>query len=82
MGGKAIHRSGRRLRSYEPEIPWEFAKTRDSRTSTARLFDLPPPEPLSEQMASFGIGKTGLAKLFLTHPSLDGRIAALKASAG
>jgi len=39
------------------------------------------PQPLPEQMASFGVsGRTrgGLARLFTTHPSLDDRIAALR----
>jgi heat shock protein HtpX len=40
-------------------------------------------EPLPDQMAAFGIeGKTrsGLARLFTTHPSLDDRIAALRSA--
>jgi len=39
------------------------------------------PQPLPEQMASFGVsGRTrgGLTRLFTTHPSLDARIAALR----
>ncbi len=39
------------------------------------------PEPLPEQMASFGVsGRThgGLMRLFMTHPPLDERIAALE----
>jgi heat shock protein HtpX len=38
-------------------------------------------EPLPERMAAFGIsgGKSGLMRLFMTHPPLEERIAALKA---
>jgi heat shock protein HtpX len=41
-------------------------------------------EPLPDQMAAFGIsggGRSGFMRLFMTHPSLDDRIAALRASA-
>jgi heat shock protein HtpX len=41
------------------------------------------PGPLPDKMAAFGIsgGKAaGLKKLFMTHPPLEERIAALKAS--
>jgi len=41
-------------------------------------------EPLPDQMAAFGIaggGRSGLMRLFMTHPSLDDRIAALRATA-
>jgi heat shock protein HtpX len=38
------------------------------------------PSALPKQMAAFGIsGASGLGKLFATHPSLDDRIAALRA---
>lgn len=39
--------------------------------------------PLPERMAAFGIsgGKTGLMRLFMTHPPLEERIAALKTGA-
>lgn len=38
-------------------------------------------EPLPDKMAAFGIsgGKSGLTRLFMTHPPLEERIAALKA---
>lgn len=38
--------------------------------------------PLPEKMAAFGIngGKSGLSRLFMTHPPLEERIAALRAS--
>lgn len=38
-------------------------------------------EPLPDKMAAFGIsgGKSGLSRLFMTHPPLEERIAALKA---
>jgi len=39
-------------------------------------------EPLPDQMAAFGIaggGRGGIMRLFMTHPSLDDRIAALRA---
>ncbi len=39
------------------------------------------PGPLPDQMAAFGISggnRTGLARLFMTHPALDERIAALR----
>jgi heat shock protein HtpX len=37
--------------------------------------------PLPDRMAAFGIsgGKSGLMRLFMTHPPLEERIAALKA---
>jgi heat shock protein HtpX len=41
-------------------------------------------EPLPDQMAAFGIsggGRSGLARLFATHPDLDERIERLRASA-
>jgi len=41
------------------------------------------PDALPEKMAAFGIsggGAAGLKKLFMTHPPLEDRIAALKAS--
>jgi heat shock protein HtpX len=41
-------------------------------------------EPLPDQMAAFGIAsgnRAGFLRLFMTHPSLDDRIAALRASA-
>ncbi len=39
-------------------------------------------EPLPDKMAAFGIsgGKSGLTRLFMTHPPLEERIAALKAA--
>ena len=39
------------------------------------------PEPLPDRMAAFGIsgGKSGMMRLFMTHPPLEERIAALKA---
>ena len=37
---------------------------------------------LPDGMAAFGIGGGGFAKLFSTHPALDDRIAALRASRG
>jgi heat shock protein HtpX len=40
------------------------------------------PAPLPDKMAAFGIaggGGSGLKKLFMTHPPLEERIAALKA---
>ncbi len=43
------------------------------------------PEPLPEKMAAFGINggvPTGLKKLFMSHPPLDERIAALRAANG
>jgi heat shock protein HtpX len=42
-------------------------------------------EPLPPQMQAFGINTgegTGFAGLFMSHPPLDARIAALKAAAG
>jgi heat shock protein HtpX len=42
------------------------------------------PAPLPDQMAAFGISggsRSGLARLFMTHPTLDQRIAALRALA-
>lgn len=42
------------------------------------------PEPLPDQMAAFGIaggGASGIKRLFMSHPPLDERIAALKAGA-
>ena len=39
------------------------------------------PQPLPEQMASFGVSgrkRSGLARLFTTHPPLEDRIAALR----
>jgi heat shock protein HtpX len=47
-----------------------------------RLKGIANPQPLPEQMAAFGIaggGRSGLARLFATHPSLDDRIARLRA---
>jgi heat shock protein HtpX len=41
------------------------------------------PQPLPEQMAAFGISGTlgqGLKRLFMTHPPLEERIAALRAN--
>jgi heat shock protein HtpX len=41
--------------------------------------------PLPDKMAAFGIsggGAAALKKLFMTHPPLEDRIAALRASAG
>jgi heat shock protein HtpX len=43
------------------------------------------PEPLPDQMAAFGVAgasKGGLMRLFMTHPSLDDRIARLKSVGG
>jgi len=43
------------------------------------------PEPLPEKMAAFGIaggGAHGLKRLFMTHPPLEERIAALRAING
>jgi len=40
------------------------------------------PAPLPEKMAAFGIsggGASGLKRLFMTHPPLEERIAALRA---
>jgi heat shock protein HtpX len=48
-----------------------------------RLKRASDPAPLPDQMAAFGISGgigDGLKKLFMTHPPLDDRIAALKAS--
>lgn len=48
-----------------------------------RLQSLHEPQPLPDKMAAFGIngGKTGgLKSLFMTHPPLEDRIAALEAS--
>jgi heat shock protein HtpX len=42
-------------------------------------------EPLPQALSAFGIsnaGKRQIAALFSTHPSLDDRIAALRANAG
>jgi heat shock protein HtpX len=41
------------------------------------------PEPLPEQMGAFGISgkRTGFSRLFMTHPPLDERIAALRRAA-
>jgi heat shock protein HtpX len=36
------------------------------------------PEPLPGQLAAFGISSGGTKKLFMTHPPLEERIAALK----
>lgn len=41
------------------------------------------PQPLPDQMAAFGITGTlgqGLKRLFMTHPPLEERIAALRAN--
>ena len=42
------------------------------------------PAPLPEKMAAFGIagggGAAGIKRLFMTHPPLEERIAALKAA--
>jgi heat shock protein HtpX len=41
------------------------------------------PEPLPEKMAAFGINAgvpSGFKKLFMSHPPLDERIAALRAA--
>jgi len=43
-----------------------------------------PPEPLPEQMAAFGIsgaGRSGFARLFATHPSLEERVERLRSAA-
>ena len=50
-------------------------------SALAQLQRATSPAPLPEQMAAFGIcgGRTGgLRSLFMTHPSLDDRIAALQ----
>ena len=45
-----------------------------------RLKAASDPTPLPDQLSAFGIsgGKKGLMRLFMTHPPLDERIAALK----
>ena len=45
-----------------------------------RLSSLSEPEPLPEQLSAFGIsGGKSMMRLFMTHPPLEERIAALKA---
>ncbi len=49
-----------------------------------RLNSLHHPQPLPDRMAAFGIsggGGSGLRRLFMTHPPLEERIAALRAGA-
>lgn len=47
-----------------------------------RLQSLQEPQPLPDKMAAFGIngGRSGLMRLFTTHPPLEERIAALEAA--
>ncbi|MDD2706234.1 MAG: protease HtpX [Acidocella sp.] len=47
-----------------------------------RLQSLHEPQPLPDKMAAFGISgaRSGLTRLFMTHPPLEERIAALEAS--
>ncbi len=47
-----------------------------------RLQSLHEPQPLPDKMAAFGISgqRSGLMRLFMTHPPLEERIAALEAS--
>jgi heat shock protein HtpX len=47
-----------------------------------RLKQLDEPSHLPDQMAAFGINgkQSGLAKLFMSHPPLQERIAALEAN--
>ena len=43
----------------------------------------PEPGPLPDQLAAFGVSgvaRSGIARLFMTHPPLEERIAALKQS--
>lgn len=47
-----------------------------------RLQSLHEPQPLPDKMAAFGIngGRSGLMRLFMTHPPLEERIAALESA--
>ena len=49
-------------------------------TVESRLIIPPAPEPLPDQMAAFGISgkRSGITRLFMSHPPLDARIAALE----
>lgn len=61
-----------------------LAGTQNMIAALARLKDAAA-EPLPDQLAAFGISggaKGGLMALFMTHPSLDDRIAALKRRGG
>ena len=58
-----------------------LAGTQKMIAALERLKAAASPQPLPDQLSAFGVSgitRSGIARLFMTHPPLDERIAALK----
>ena len=74
-----------RQREFRADAGAAALAGREKMVNALRRLGGAEPAPLPEQMAAFGIsGKHGggFAALFMSHPSLEDRIAALQAARG
>jgi heat shock protein HtpX len=72
-----------RQREFRADAGGAKLEGRDSMIGALERLRQQHPQPLPDQMAAFGISGTlgqGLKRLFMTHPPLEERIAALRAS--
>ena len=72
-----------RQREFRADAGGARLEGRDSMIGALERLRQQHPQPLPDQMAAFGISGTrgqGLKRLFMTHPPLEERIAALRAS--
>ena len=66
---------------FRYRIPGKLIAKREACAALKRLKQISDPEPLPGQMDAFGISggvPHGLRKLFMSHPPLEERIAALE----
>ncbi len=74
-----------RQREFRADAGGAKLEGRDSMIGALERLRQQHPQPLPDQMAAFGISGTlgqGLKRLLMTHPPLEERIAALRASSG
>jgi heat shock protein HtpX len=74
-----------RQREFRADAGGAKLEGRDSMIGALERLRQQHPQPLPDQMAAFGISGAlgqGLKRLFMTHPPLEERIAALRASQG
>jgi heat shock protein HtpX len=72
-----------RYREFRADAGGAKLEGRDAMIGALERLRQQHPQPLPEQMAAFGIAGNlgaGLKRLFMTHPPLEERIAALRAS--
>lgn len=72
-----------RRREFRADVGGAHFAGRQNMIAALERLNVMHPQPLPEKMAAFGIaggGSTGIKRLFMTHPPLEERIAALKAA--